>query len=218
MALFLVALLPLFFLLLAWLPWGHRNTPEMSFLVGTFFKGILAFFPGFVVILIFRKIFGFSYDGFLLFLSLLQRDHLFPLLVAVGSLLVLKSNLQVLGTEEECFLGFFSFLAGFMTVMNIADLIRTWGNWNAYLLFLLPIQRLSVLLFVSLTARRFFPWEGRNGILLLSVAAIMAIGFTVPAILFFLNREGWSVLLTVLPLLAAILWFTMRFPRLVRAQ
>jgi len=200
-----------------WLPWGRRTAPEVSFLVGTFFKGVLMFFPAFLVILIVRRIFGFSYDGFLLFLSLLQRDHLFPSLVAVGSLLVLKSNLQISGTEKECFLGVFSFLSGLMAVMNVADMVRTWGSWDAYILFQLPTQRLSELLLVSLAARRLFPWEGRDGILLLAVAAAMAIGFAVAAFLFFLNREGWSFLLTVLPLLASVVWFAIKFPRVVRA-
>ena len=219
MALFLLAILPLFFLLILWLPWGWepRKSPETSFLVGTFFKGVLMFFPGFLLVLIVRWIFGFSYAGFLLFLSLLQRDQLFPLLTAVGCLLVLKSRLQLSGIEEDNFLGVFAFLAGFMALMDIADMVRAWGNWSAYLLFLLPLQRLSALLVVSLSARRFFPWEGRACIPLLSLAAALALGFSVPAFLFFVNHEGWAVLLTVVPVLVSVFWLTMKFPRVVRA-
>jgi hypothetical protein len=217
MALFLLLLFPLFFLLLIWLPWRPRSTPETAFLVGTFFKGVLMFCPGYLVILIFRRIFGFSYSGFVLFLSLLQRDQLVPLLAAVGGLLALKSKLQISGIEEENFLAVFAFLAGFMAMLNIADMVRTWGNWNSYVLFLLPIQRLSAALLVSLAARKFFPWERQDAAWLFAVAAGLALGFTVPAFLFLISREGWSVLLTVLPLLAAILWFAMKFPRVVRA-
>ncbi len=217
MSLFLLASLPLFFLMLIWLPWGPRRTPEIAFLVGTFFKGLLMFFPGILVILILRRIFGFSYAGFVLYLSLLQRDHLFPLLAAVGSLLILKSKLQISGVEEENFLGVFAFLAGFMAMENIADLVRAWGNWNAYLLFLLPIHRISALLLVSLAARKFFPWEGRDAVLVLAVGAGLAVGFAIPAFLFLADRVGWSILLTVVPLFAAIISFSMRFPRTVRA-
>ena len=219
MALFLLAIVPLFFLLLLWLPWGwgKRNPAETSFLVGTFLKGVLMFFPGFLAVLIVRRIFGFSYTGFLLFLSLFQRDQLFPLLAAVGCLLVLKSKLQISGIEEENFLGVFAFLAGFMAMMNIADMVRAWGNWSAYLLFLLPMMRLSALIVVSLSARRFFPWEGRASVPVLSLAAALALGFTIPAFLFLIDREGLAVLLTVLPLLASIFWLTMKFPRVVRA-
>jgi len=217
MALFLLVSLPLVFLLLLWLPWGPRRTPETAFLVGTFFKGLLMFFPGYLVILILRRIFGFSYAGFLLYLSLLQRDHLFPLLAGIGSLLVLKSKLQISGVEEENFLGVFAFLAGFLAMGNVADMIRAWGNWSAYLLFLLPIHRLSAAVLISLAARKFFPWEGRDAVLLLGAGAALAVGFAVPAFLFLVNREGWAVLLTALPLFAAILSFATRFPRTVRA-
>jgi len=217
MTLFLLTSLPLFFLILIWLPWGPGKTPETTVLVGTFFKGLLMFFPGFLVILIVRRIFGFSYAGFLLFLSLLQRDQLVPMLAAIASLFILKSNLQISGLEEENFLGVFAFLGGFMAMANVADILRAWGNWNSYLLFLIPIQRLSAVLFVSLIAHKFFPWEGRDAVFLLVVASALALGFSVPAFFSFVNREGLAVLLTVLPLLGAFLWFTMRFPRVVRA-
>jgi len=217
MALFLLLVFPLFFLLLIWLPWGLRSASETAFLVGTFFKGALMFFPGFIAILIFRRIFGFSYSGFVLFLSLLQRDQLVPLLAAIGSLLVLKSKLEISSVEEENFLGVFAFLAGFMAMMDIADMVRTWGNWDASVLFFLPLQRVSAVLVISLGARRFFPWEGRDAVWLLAVGAGLALGFSVPSFLFLISRGWWSFLLTVLPLLAAMLWFAMKFPRVVRA-
>lgn len=217
MELFLLFLFPLTFVLLIWLPWRPRSTPERAFLVGTFFKGVLMFFPGYLVILIFRRIFGFSYSGFVLFLSLLQRDQLVPLLAALGSLLVLKSKLEISGIEEENFLAVFAFLAGFMAMLNIADMVRSWGNWSAYLLFLLPMLRLSAVLVLAMAARRFFPWEGRDAAWLLAAGGGLALGFTIPGFLFIISREGWSVLLTVLPLLASILWFAMKFPRVVRA-
>ena len=216
MALFLLASFPLFSLLLVWLPWRPERAPDMTFLVGTFFKGLLMFFPGLLAILIVRGIFGFSYAGFVLFLSLLQRDQLVPLLAAIASLLILRSNLQISGTEEENFLGVFVFLAGFMTMQNITDVLRAWGNWNSYLLFLLPLQRLATVLLISLIAHKFFPWEGRDAVFLIVIATAISAAFTVPAF-FSYSREGWAVLLTVLPLLAAVLWFTMKFPRVVRA-
>ncbi len=217
MSLFLIASLPLSFLLMLWLPWNPRKAPETVVLVGTFLKGVLLFFPGFLVILILRRIFGFSYGGFLLYLSLFLRDHLAPILAALGCLLVMKGKLQVSGAEEDNFLGVFAFLSGFLAMQNLADLVRTWGNWTAYVLFLLPILRLSAVLFISLAARRFYPWEGRDAVLLCLAGAAVAVGQTLPGFLFFVNRPLWSILLTVLPLLGAILSFTMRFPRVVRA-
>ena len=60
-----------------------------------------------------RRIFGFSYGGVLLFLSLFLRDQLFPLLAAIGAFLIMKSKLQISGLDEENFLSVFAFLAGF---------------------------------------------------------------------------------------------------------
>ncbi|HVP17712.1 MAG TPA: hypothetical protein VMU36_01865 [Spirochaetia bacterium] len=217
MVLFLVVSLPLFFLLVLWLPWGPRRAPESVEMLSCLFKGALLFFPGFLVMLVVRRIFGFSYGGFLLFLSLLLRDHLAPLLVALGSFLLMKGRLQVSGVEEENFLGVFAFLSGFLAMENLADLVRSWGNWNAYLLFLLPMLRLSAVLLLSLVARRFYPWEGRDVVLFCLVGAALAVGLTVPGFLYHVNRVGWSILLTVLPLLAAVVSFATRFPRVVRA-
>jgi len=217
MILFLIASLPLFFLAVLWLPWEPRRAPEPVEMLRCLFKGALLFFPGLLVMLVVRRIFGFSYGGLLLFLSLLLRDHLAPLLVALGSLLVIKDQLRVSGVEEENFLGVFSFLSGFLVMVNLSDLVRAWGDWNAYLLFLLPMLRISAVLFLSLVARRFYPWEGRDVVLFCLVGAALTAGLAVPGFLYYVNRVGWSILLTALPLLAAVVAFAMRFPRVVRA-
>lgn len=217
MILFLIASLPLFFLLVLWLPWEPRKAPDSVEMLKCLFKGVLLFFPGFLVMLIVRRIFGFSYGGFLFFFSLLLRDQLAPLLVALGSFLVMKGQLRVSGVEEESFQGAFSFLAGFLAMVNLADLVRSWGDWNAYLLFLLPTLRLTAVLLLSLVAWRFYPWEGRDGFLFCCVGAALATAMAVPGFLFHINRVGWSIALAVLPLFAAVFSFAMRFPRVVRA-
>ena len=217
MTLFLLTSLPLVFLLLLWLPWRSSRIPEITVLLGIFLKGVLIFFPGYIAVVIVRRIFGFSYGGVLLFLSLFLRDQLFPLLAAIGGFLIMKSKLQISGLDEENFLSVFAFLAGFLAMMNIADMARSWGYWDSYLLFLLPLQRLASVIIVSLAARRFFPWEGRDAAFLCALTAALALGLAVPAYLVHVNRPLWSVLVTAAALVAGIFAFAARFPRVVRA-
>jgi hypothetical protein len=216
MALFLVASLPLLFSLVALLPWSARTTARTSTLVALFLKGALLFFPGFLALLIGRGIFGFSYDGALLFLSLLQRDHLFPLLAAVGGFLLVQKTTAIPGTEESIFLAVFAGVSGFLSMMNIADGLRTWGHWDAYVLFLLPGLRAGGALIVALAAERFYRWEGRDGLLFCGAAGACALALTVCSYLYSVSRVGWSVLLCVLLVLAGAGVFAMRFPRAVR--
>lgn len=216
MFLFLVASLPLLFCVVILLPWGSRQTPKTLTLVSTFLKGILIFFPGYLALLIIRRIFGFSYDGFLLYLSFLQRDHLFPLLGAVGGFLLVQKSLSFSATDESVFLTVFACVSGFLSMMNIADALRTWGSWDGYVLFLLPGLRVAAALFVALSAQRFYRWEGRDGALFCGTAAACALVLAVCSFLFTASRVGWSIILCVVLAFAGVALFAARFPRAVR--
>ena len=165
MFLFLVASLPLLFCCVLLLPWNARQVPRTLTLVSTFLKGVLLFFPGYLALLIVRRIFGFSWDGFLLFLSLFQQDHFFPLLAAIGGFLLIQKALAIPATDEAIFLTVFACMSGFLSMLNIADWLRTWGNWDGYSLFILPGLRAAAALAVALAAQRYYRWEGRDGVL-----------------------------------------------------
>ena len=216
MFLFLIASLPLLFSFVVLLPWDPGQTPRTVTLVWTFLKGVLLFFPGYLAILIVRGIAGFSYDGFLLYLSLLLRDHLAPLLAALGGFLLLQRKLSLSGTDEGIFLAVFAFLCGFFAMVNITDALRAWGGWDAYVLFLLPCLRVATILLVSMVAQRFFRWEGRDGGFFCAAGVALALLLALPSFLFRANRVGWAVPLAVLPVLVAAALFAMRFPRAVR--
>lgn len=217
MSLFLLFSLPLFFLLVITLPWRAKESPGTAALISMFLKGLLLFFPGLLLLLIARRIFGFSYMGVRLFLSLLLRDQLLPLLAAVGAFLIMKGKLDLPVLEEGAFLGVFAFLCGFMSMINLADMIRLWREWDAYVLFLLPLQRLAAVLFISMLARRFYPWEGREAVLLCATAGGAALALTIAGFLFVDGRAALAVLLTAAPVVAVIVAFAMRFPRALRA-
>ena len=216
MILFLMASLPLFFFFVVLLPWDSELAPRALTLVDTFLKGVLLYVPGFLVMLVARRIFGFSYNGILLFLSLLLRDHLVPLLLGMGAFLLAQKRLDVRGTDEGIFLAVFSFLAGFLSMANITDLIAEWGTWDAHALFLLPALRIATVLLVSLAAQRFFRWEGKDGAAFCGAGAALAAILSVSSFFFRINRPGWSALFAALPFAASVALFAMRFPRAVR--
>ena len=216
MVLYLIAAVPLLFAFVVFLPWNRSRAPETLTLMGTFLKGAFVFLPAYLVILLARGIFGFSYEGLLLYLSLLLHDHLVPVLAALGGFLLLKWKLNITRDDETIFLTVFSFLSGFFGMLNLTDAFFASGGWDPYALFLLPSLRLATILFVSLLAQRFFRWEGTDGALFCSAAAGLAILLNFSSFFCRINRAGWSTLLAVVPLLVAISFFAMRFPRALR--
>lgn len=216
MQLFLVASLPLFFSLVIMLPWGRSGVPATLTLVITHMKGVLLFFPGYLVILLLRRIAGFSYDGFLLYLSLFLRDHFAPLLTAVGAFLLLQRTLSFSGTDEGIFLTVFAFLCGFLAMVNLTDFVREWHTWTTYELFLLPVLRLSTVLGVSLAAPRWFRWEGRDAALFAASAAALSAVLAVSSFLDRSSRPWLGGAAAFVFVAAGVLVFALRFPRSVR--
>jgi hypothetical protein len=215
MQLFLVASLPLLFCIAIMLPWGRGVPPRLN-RVTTFLKGVLLFFPGYLVILILRGVAGFSYNGFLLFLSILMRDHLAPLLTAVGAFLLLQRALRFSGTDEGTFLTVFCFLSGFLGMVNLTDLVRMWNVWTWYDLFLLPGLRLAAAIIVALLAPRYFRWEGRSGWFYALTVAGLAVLLAVASFLGRRSLPAWSIASTIALVAAGMAAFAMRFPRVLR--
>jgi hypothetical protein len=216
MILFQIASLPLLFCCVVLLSWGGTQAPRTLTLVSTFLKGMLLAFPGYLLILILRAIFGFSYDGFLLYLSLLLHDHLAPLLVAVGGFLLIQRALTFAATDEAIFLSVFSYLTGFLFIITITDTLRAWGSWDASILFVLPVLRMGAALLIGLAAQRFYRWEGRDGVMFCSATAVAALVFALASYLLAVNRPWWAAALVVVPVLAGVAVFALRFPRALR--
>jgi hypothetical protein len=216
MILFLIASLPLLFALVVTLPWDRKRAPLRLTLTTTFLKGVLLFFPGYLAILIVRRIFGFSYDGFLLYLSLLLRDHLAPVLAALGAFLLVQKKMELFGNEEHTFLMVFAFLSGFFSMVNVTDALRTWGAWDSYVVFLLPSLRIGVTLGIALAAQRFYRWEGRDGVLFCGAGAVLALLSAAVSFLLRSSRPGWAAACAVVFVLGSALSFVLQFPRVVR--
>jgi hypothetical protein len=139
MTLFLLSAMPLFFAFTILLPWDELKAPRRPFLVFQFLRGTLLFFPAWLILLLLRRITDIASSGFPLFMSLLARDHLSSILLAVGGLLLVMRAVQYPSSDEGVFLTAVSFLSGFFAMMSVADLIAGYGRWDAHALFLLPL-------------------------------------------------------------------------------
>ena len=206
----------MFFAFLALLPWRTDRVPDKLFLAVQFLRGVLFFFPAWIVLLLLRRIVGFSHSGFPLFLSLLLHDHAAPVLLAVGAFVLAVRRLQYTPTDEGVFLTTAAFLSGFYWMLSIADFIAEYGRWSALVLFLLPAVRLAVVLFLATIAREFERWEGRNGVLFSAVAAGAAVLSATASFLVMINRGVWGFLLGAGLFVAALLIGAARYPQVLR--
>ena len=134
----------------------------------------------------------------------------------MGGFLLVQKSLAIPATDEGIFLTVFACVSGFLSMLNIADWLRTWGNWDGYVLFILPGLRAAAALIVALTAQRYYRWEGRDGLLFCGAVGASALALAVISYLYSASRVGWSIALCVLLVLAGAAAVAMRFPRALR--
>ncbi len=212
--------MPLLFAFVVLLPWDGQKTPRKLFLVFQFLRGVLVFFPAWLILLLLRRIAGFAYSGFPLFLSLLARDHLPAVLLAVGGfVLVMRAveypSTQNPSTDEGVFVTTASYLCGFFAMMSIADFIAGYGRWDAHGLFLLPLSRVALVLFLAAIARRYEPWEGRAGAIYSGLAAGASVLGCTASFLLNVNRGLLAFVMVAVLLAAAVLFAAATYPRVL---
>ncbi len=215
MTLFLLTAMPLFFAFIVLLPWDGQKAPRRLFLVFQFLRGVLVFFPAWPILLLLRRITGFAYSGFPLFLSLLVRDHLPPILLAVGGFLLVMRAVRYPSSDEGVFLITVSFLSGFFAMMSVADFIAGYGRWDAHALFLLPLLRVAAVLFLAALAGRFERWEGRAGLAYCVAAAGVSILACSASFLQSLNRGLFAFLMAVVFIAGSGLFAAATHPRVL---
>jgi hypothetical protein len=216
MNLFQLTALPLFCLFVGILPWDVDMVPSRLTLVSLFLKGLLMFIPAYILLLILKAIVGISYTGFALYASLLARDHLAPLLLGVGSLLLVTRRLAYPATHEGIFLVAFTFLCGYYTLFGPADFLASYGHWGMESLFLLPVMRMSAVLAVAFLAPRFFPWTGRACAAFFSIGAGLTLPLAFASWTSGTNRGWIGAILSALAFLTMAAIFAWRFPRALK--
>jgi hypothetical protein len=217
MNLFQITAAPLLFLFVSILPWDADLVPRRLSLVSLFFQGVLVFFPAYVVLLILRRIVGFSYTGFALYICLLVRDHLAPLLLGASGFILIQRRLTYPATHEGIFLTAFTFLSGFYALFGIADFLALYGRSGPDAVLLMPVMRLASVLAVSLSAPTFYRWQGRGALWFLAVSGALALPLAMSSWLSGVNYGWIGALMAAGAFCAAALVFIRRFPRVLRA-
>lgn len=216
MPLFLLGAMPLGALFVVLLPWGEEHVPRRPYLATVFLRGMLWALPAWVVVLIARRIIGDPLTGFPRYLSLLATEQLLPVGLAFAAFLLAQRRFSFPATEEGILLVTLCFLAGFLSVVNLADFLRSWRAWDAHALFLLPLQRLAVVLGLSMAAHRFYRWEGRLGLLFAGFTAAALPVLAAFSFLFAVNLAGIAWAAGCALFAAAAVAFALRYVRVLR--
>jgi len=214
-SLFLLGALPLGALFIVLLPWDEKQVPRRPYLATVFLQGMLWALPAWVAVLVFTRLVGDPLTGFPLYLTLLVAEQLLPIGLGLGAFLLAQRRLVFPATEEGILLVVLCFLAGFLAVLNVAEFLRSWRGWDLHALFLLPLQRLSVVLAVAMSAPRFYRWEGSLGWLFAGFTAAALPVLALFAFLFEINVVGaaWGLGCTLFA--AVLLVFAFRYQRVL---
>lgn len=142
MVIFLLVSVPLSygFLMSLILP-PRRYSRELWF---WFFRGILTFIPAYILFLLMRKIVGLGFTPFGIFAYYFYHDAFLLPAFGVAGYLLLSTYFPHFGGRHLA--EALSFLSGYFTFVAAADFVRHFGGFDPYLLFLLPIMRLSTIL------------------------------------------------------------------------
>jgi hypothetical protein len=214
--LFLLGAVPLGALFVALLPWEAKLVPRRPYLATVFLRGMLWALPAWAAVLIFRRFVGDTLTGFPLYLTLLVAEQVLPIGLGLASFLLAQRRFEFPSTEEGILLVALCFLAGFLSVLDVAEFLRSWNAWDAHALFLLPLQRISVALAISMAAHRFYRWEGSLGWLFAGLTAAALPVLAVFSFLFEINLVGIAWGLGCALFAASAVVFALRYARVLR--
>ena len=114
-------------------------------------KGILAFFPSYLILFLIKGIIDVSYDSGTLYLEICFENFLFPLILAGLFFYLLDRKILEEPVAVQA-LGIISFLCGFYTLIAVTDILFLRSVYDAYILFYLPTLRIGIILGMSLYA------------------------------------------------------------------
>ncbi len=218
MTLFLVLSVVLLFLLVAFLPWEAAQYVRKLHLFSVFFKGLLCFIPAYLVCLIVSSVVGSPIHGFSLYLSLLVKENLAPLLLGLGLFVLVQRRLEFPTSQDGIFLTVFSFLSGYYSLFGVTDWISGFGQWDPGMLFIVPLIRMATILAVSLGSLYFYRWEGRSAAGFFGSAAGLCLVAAAFHWLYGVSFPWLAAILALIAFLAAAALFIIKFPRVLRVE
>jgi len=215
-SIFLLAAVPLGALFVVLLPWDGELVPRRPYLATVFLRGMLWALPAWAAVLLFRRLVGEPLTGFPLYLTLLVAEKLLPIGLALVAFLLAQRRLIFPATEEGILLTALCFLAGFLSVLDLGEFLRSWRAWDADALFLLPLERLAASLALAMAAHRFYRWEGRLGLLFVALAAAALPVLAAFSFLYHVSLVGlaWGLVSALFVSVAIV--FALRYARVLR--
>jgi hypothetical protein len=215
-SIFLLAAVPLGALFVVLLPWDGELVPRRPYLATVFLRGMLWALPAWAAVLLFRRLVGEPLTGFPLYLTVLVAEKLLPIGLALVAFLLAQRRLVFPATEEGILLTALCFLAGFLSVLDLGEFLRSWRAWDADALFLLPLERLAAALALAMAAHRFYRWEGRLGLLFVALAASTLPVLAAFSFLYHVNLVGlaWGFVSALFVAVAVV--FALRYARVLR--
>ncbi|MBN1698387.1 MAG: hypothetical protein JW881_12805 [Spirochaetales bacterium] len=131
------------------------DTGKISINYVDFFKGAVWFFPSLLITLFFQQKHPGSYKAFFLYIHFFLKDHFcYTGAGLLGYMVFQKFRLP--RTSKSSMPNLFSFFSGFYSLVAIQYFFMYYGDYDFYLLFILPFMWLSTILLLSFLTDKFF--------------------------------------------------------------
>jgi hypothetical protein len=163
-----------------------------------FLKGFFYAVPCLVVMFVLRHHMPLSYRSFPLYLFFLLTDHLIPV--------VFLGVLYFFAYTRSGYVELLLFGGGLYSLVGLIDVLARFGQYESYHLFLLPVVRMSALLFITIFFLRYHEWYGVVRVLFLIL--LISLPFLGAAVSYLYMRAlvFWAVLSAAMLFLASLLY------------
>ena len=162
MVLFLLFSIPVFYILFS--IFIQYEGKGFSFHFTVCIKGIIWFFPSLLLFLIILGFFQISYKPFNYYFYYFLKDHFLFCGLAIGGYFIfhgLTHSHQI----RIPVLNLFSYFSGFFFLVALKDFFTYIGEYDFYLLFILPLLRLFTIIIISFLLDKFIEALGSEKIL-----------------------------------------------------
>lgn len=170
-----------------------------------FILGSIWYIPIFVVYLLLADSFPLSYRALAMYVSFgVERFLLHHLWVVGGVLLLTKVMPQT--SRQYGALTFLAFACGYMSLVNLYDLVTLYPLYTAQSLFLVPLYRLCIIFCTSMLLDRIMVSTGMRLVAGIAAAVVIPLLVSTGAFFYQINRFVISVLLGVTFSAAAVVF------------
>ncbi len=204
MSLFLLLAVPLFSLGIT--TYYYRDRFAITLPLLTYLKGIICFFIALIFYFIIKSFFPVSYTTGGLYLQHLVSDHLLYLILALGGLFLFKGIPDAYNQQENIFESFI-FLSGFYSLVAFIDLAENIGKFDLFILFLLPLLRISTIVYATIFLVQFINDTSYLRFAFLAGLILLPFIITFTTVFFVTKLIFLAVFSTVLILAASIFLF-----------